>query len=1353
MAYHSDGDYGTLDYHTNGIMACNSADHTADDDATHNDQFDVMRFMSVIVRPEDKSTQKWNSSVLLSIHLGPWNLFLPFTPYCGASFSVTLIPRRYVLRQTAVSLDFGPSLPELVALKTPRLGQDGKRNAQLFRSIAKEYQILQSESLKHHENIISVYGCCWQSLDIYAGLPIPCLLLEGSEFGDLLNFSRTRELTLRERLRICIHVTSGLQAIHSIGIVHGDLKPQNILIFHSTERGYTAKIADFGSAIVLGVTTLPSKRPIGTILYSAPECYHNDVTLGREELFKTDIFSLGIVLSALIQGMYVLEEMKKLSCSRLESLKKEGELHHWLIALSLRDSKNLATQDNIESADNGKGWEADPAFDEDSILADEQIWATFVCLLKGTLAAQATQRFASEETILSILRNLLCSHLRRTLGRRETASGAISTEPTPRWWSRMSSVLDISKARLRKVTGAAIPSPIRLDPQEIEAISLRYLLGKSSNNFFRVSQFIRQHTTNKQPRRCRSSKWRWRARRSLARRRQTRASFCQEADTRLIYRMTEIAKAWIKNQLVTPTELKIIGTVKKIFKVTQDSNLFWLLPLPVKTLLEDRLLHEATNSTISKDDQAEAGYEYAVMVINSVGLSAPRLVKALEILAQSAKIGHIEARSTCGRLHEVFGYSSPIPRKVEIEWLLAASEQGSLIAQERLQALDPKLFNQAIQNSRCRYGVVCPKLVKLLNEQYQCAMESGDPSEILFGHIHCLASTGNIQLLLRLPNLPRSVYNCVNCIGETPLLIACRGGHATTAALLLERGSDPRIPTKDGVTALHFLSAFDNKHIPKIAALLLKHGAELDKLSGSALIYKEMADSPFGVAEGTPLLWAVAARNPCATQVLVDKGANPFKRIQKSSNVREHGFEASPIGFGAMFHQYQLLKILLSYAKTNTQRLDLRRLLNTSFSRSHNTFTTALPIAIDCNPSFRFREYLIHGKDFEQIPVKCVQLLIEYGADPMILSHGMHGKGDHPITIACISGNISILEYLWDYKNGSLRPTPILWLSSLQQVIFGHHRLIFDFLIEHRGDIAPDPAVDKAAVEKCFLNTNDQHFVMRSLKLILQPTSADLSSDHTELFEVAVTTGQLEAAKLLFQDGGVHLTGRLVDSTILGNLISVSSNYPNMEQKVAFILSLIPNRDELFWNVSYLDGSGLTALQAIVFSSTNGGRMNAGVFCNILDHFNDRQYLNSQVKGAARQKYTEFTALHLAAQCGNSDAVTMLLHNPMVNANLLNSHGESPADICVAREQEFARRGKFQPHGSVANNERQDNLQILRDLMSAGGRISKFSTIIGTPAQDDYDVESVVNRLQDIFISGMFCHETHHLRYKAKKIN
>ncbi|KAK3387731.1 kinase-like domain-containing protein, partial [Podospora didyma] len=129
-----------------------------------------------------------------------------------------------------------------------------------------------------------------------------------------------------------MQITSGLQAIHAVGVVHGDVKPENILIFRSAEGGYIAKLADFGSAIVLADITLPSSRPLGTVLYSAPECYPGGTTtFKRDELIKMDIFSLGMTLACLLQGMHVLEDINQLSASRLESLKRSDRLAGWLV--------------------------------------------------------------------------------------------------------------------------------------------------------------------------------------------------------------------------------------------------------------------------------------------------------------------------------------------------------------------------------------------------------------------------------------------------------------------------------------------------------------------------------------------------------------------------------------------------------------------------------------------------------------------------------------------------------------------------------------------------------------------------------------------------------------------------------------------------------------------------------------------------------------------------------------------------------------------------------------------------------------------------------------------------------------
>jgi ankyrin repeat protein len=784
-------------------------------------------------------------------------------------------------------------------------------------------------------------------------------------------------------------------------------------------------------------------------------------------------------------------------------------------------------------------------------------------------------------------------------------------------------------------------------------------------------------------------------------------------------------------------------------QISRHSNLLGMLPYNVKELLEAQLQQEAINESNTKAHRADAAYEYANMVFRSAGLnlSTSRVVNALDLLAQSANNGHLEAQSTVGLLHDALGYSLPVRREVEIEWLFAGSLRGSMTAQTRLKKLDPEKYEEAIVLIGSLYGGLSPEMSRLLHDQNLLDVLSDDASRFPVGYIHYLASIGDLELLIKSSRLPKEMYNLRNILGETPLLVACRAGHAKVATFLLQRGSDPSISTNQGVCPLHFLSAFDNQSIPTMATLLLQYGAVLEQPSRNALLYKEQFDSRFGSVNGTPLLWAVAARNTSATEALVERGADPFKTTTEPVRAidEDDWWEPSPIQWAALWHQHQLLKILLSGAKIPQERIALQQRLNTTFFRCYDSYHSALYAALDCNPTFRFHELLLHGKTYECAALKCVRLLVKYGADPKILSRDWNNQSDDPIVAACHGGSILLIKYLWQYKNGSLRPTPKRWLDCVQGAIFSHNRSVFDFLFEHREDIASDYAADKAAVKKILLITEDQYFALASLKLVLKPTCAHRSTELVELFETAVWAGHFEAAKHLFQEGGLSLASRIDVNTFLGNLISMSSTHPNVERKISFLLSVLPRTDELFWNVSYLAGSGLTALEAIVCAQNHGSCMNARVFNAILEYFNDPKYLNSQVKGKPCWKYTGYSALHLAVEYNNPDAVLILLSKTGIDPNLLNSRGESPTDLCIVRDQTLAERldREFPACTPSIHKEKETNIMVLYNLLSAGGRISKFCAVIRRSSENNFDIiHRMSGHITSVHLYGKFCFES-----------
>lgn len=91
-------------------------------------------------------------------------------------------------------------------------------------------------------------------------------------------------------------VVAGVVHLHSLGMSHGDLKPQNVLV-----SGDLAKITDFGSSVLPEDMYARTRENGGTILYSSPELSGSSRRgRSREELFLADIYSLGVLLYHLV---------------------------------------------------------------------------------------------------------------------------------------------------------------------------------------------------------------------------------------------------------------------------------------------------------------------------------------------------------------------------------------------------------------------------------------------------------------------------------------------------------------------------------------------------------------------------------------------------------------------------------------------------------------------------------------------------------------------------------------------------------------------------------------------------------------------------------------------------------------------------------------------------------------------------------------------------------------------------------------------------------------------------------------------------------------------------------------------
>jgi eukaryotic-like serine/threonine-protein kinase len=110
------------------------------------------------------------------------------------------------------------------------------------------------------------------------------------------------ELAFSDQLVLLKTVAHSLRILHDRGIVHGDLKPSNVLI-KRTELGYTTKLIDFDNAYLAGEPP-PPDQIVGTMNYYSPELvgYIQEAGTATELTQKADIFALGLIYAEYLTG-------------------------------------------------------------------------------------------------------------------------------------------------------------------------------------------------------------------------------------------------------------------------------------------------------------------------------------------------------------------------------------------------------------------------------------------------------------------------------------------------------------------------------------------------------------------------------------------------------------------------------------------------------------------------------------------------------------------------------------------------------------------------------------------------------------------------------------------------------------------------------------------------------------------------------------------------------------------------------------------------------------------------------------------------------------------------------------------
>jgi len=152
-------------------------------------------------------------------------------------------------------------------LKMGELGSDGKKLEFRLANLLLDLQIMHHMSIQSHPNILNLVGYGW---DVQDNSLVPFVMVDYASMGDFRAYLRGNRgrVPFATKLIFIGDVAAGLMALHKCGIVHGDLKLDNVLAFQSWDRpgGAIAKLCDFGHSLITTKDEHQPTRYFGTTL-------------------------------------------------------------------------------------------------------------------------------------------------------------------------------------------------------------------------------------------------------------------------------------------------------------------------------------------------------------------------------------------------------------------------------------------------------------------------------------------------------------------------------------------------------------------------------------------------------------------------------------------------------------------------------------------------------------------------------------------------------------------------------------------------------------------------------------------------------------------------------------------------------------------------------------------------------------------------------------------------------------------------------------------------------------------------------------------------------------------------------